>query len=407
MTGTTIAQAIPIAVSPLLTRIYTPEDFGVFALFIALVSLFSSIASARYEFALMLTHTEEDAINVFSLGFIIIIGVVFALLLIVVGIHDEVVLLLGNERIGFWLYLIPLTVLLTGFFNLLTFYHNRRSQYKTIASATVIKSIVSVMVQIVVGLLKPGAGGLISGQIIAQGVADMKLMKDMCLNPKFISQVSISKMRTLAKKYKDFPKFQAPHAFLNASASNVPVYLFSLFFSASVVGLYALSTRMMFAPLMIISGAVSKIYNQKISELYHHGDDAYEMTIQLLKSMVIKMIIPFMILVAFAPDVFSFVFGEEWREAGRYTQVLSLWIFLNVLVSTVSFIPSLINQQKKAFVISIVQVVLLITSISFGAYFHNIYLSLWLFSLSNASILLYNLSWMLNGLKIKRNVYGE
>ena len=74
MTGTTIAQAIPIAISPILTRIYTPEDFGILALFVAISTIFGSIANGRYELAIMLPKKDEDAINIFALGFIVNVG---------------------------------------------------------------------------------------------------------------------------------------------------------------------------------------------------------------------------------------------------------------------------------------------------------------------------------------------
>jgi O-antigen/teichoic acid export membrane protein len=74
MTGTAIAQAIPIGISPILTRIYTPDNFGVFAIFFSITTIFGTIASARYELAVMLPEREEDAINIFALGFIIIIS---------------------------------------------------------------------------------------------------------------------------------------------------------------------------------------------------------------------------------------------------------------------------------------------------------------------------------------------
>ena len=79
MTGTTIAQAIPIAISPILTRIYTPEDFGVLALFVAITSIFGSIANGRYELAIMLPKKDENAINIFALGLIITFSMSFIL----------------------------------------------------------------------------------------------------------------------------------------------------------------------------------------------------------------------------------------------------------------------------------------------------------------------------------------
>ena len=106
MTGTTIAQAIPIAISPILTRIYTPEDFGLLALFVAITSIFASIANARYELAIMLPKKDEDAINIFALGFIVTTSLSLVLLFLVVLFNDYFTKLLNNEEISICLYFI-------------------------------------------------------------------------------------------------------------------------------------------------------------------------------------------------------------------------------------------------------------------------------------------------------------
>lgn len=407
MTGTTIAQAIPIAISPILTRIYTPEDFGIFALFIAITGLFSVIASGRYEMALMMPKKEEDAINILALGVLIILGITVSLWLGIFIFHTLLLDIVGGSEIGVWFFFIPVVVFFTGLFNLLTYYHTRQQHYKDIARASVVKSIVLSVVQIIVGLMKPGVSGLISGQIVAQTISNAGLVKLLFDRKDLLHDTNKVKMISLAKKYKDFPKFQAPHTMLNTFSMNIPVYMFSLLFSSSVVGFYALSTRMVFSPFMIITSSVGKIYTQKVSARYHQGLDGYSMTVALLRSLFIKLLIPFILIIFFAPEIFSLLFGAAWREAGYYTQLLSLWLFLNILVSTVSFIPSLINKQKKALLVSIVQVALLVFSIGLGSYFGEVYLSLFLFSLSNSMILIYNLSWMLNGLKENEKFYGD
>ncbi|MEA3314866.1 MAG: oligosaccharide flippase family protein, partial [Campylobacterota bacterium] len=147
MTGTTIAQAIPIAISPILTRIYTPEDFGVFALFIAITAIFGSIANGRYELAIMLPKKDEDAINIFALGFIITSIISLALLVLVVLFNDYFTKLLNNDEISVWLYFVPIAVFFTGLWNILNYFNNRKKQYKDIAKATIIKSIVTAIVQ--------------------------------------------------------------------------------------------------------------------------------------------------------------------------------------------------------------------------------------------------------------------
>jgi len=399
MTGTTIAQAIPIAISPILTRMYTPEDFGVLALFIAITGVFSVIASGRYELALMLPRKEEDAINIFILGITIIIFLSLSLFLFVLLFNTNLTEMLNNDKIGYWLYFIPVAFFFIGLFNLLSYYNNRQKNYKDISSATIIKSVVLAVVQLTLGFFKAGASGLISGQIISSLFANIRLLKNIIKNKKLLSKISKLKMIVLAKRYKDFPKYQAPHSMLNTFSFYIPIYMFTPFFGLTVVGFYSLSTRIVFAPMMILAGASAKVYNQKITQLYNENGDAYGFTVRFLKSLFKKIIIPFLFIVLFAPDIFSFIFGESWKEAGVYTQILSPWLLLNILVSTISFIPSLVNMQKKAFQVSIFYTIMVSLAILVGVFYHNIYLSLFLFSFVACCVLLYNLQWILKALR--------
>lgn len=399
MTGTTIAQAIPIAISPILTRIYKPEDFGIFALFLAIIGFFSVVSSARYEQAILLPKEDEDAINIFALGFLINIFISIFLFLVVAIFHEEITNLFNNKEIETWLWFAPLTIFFIGLFNLLTYWNNRKKHYANITKATIIKSIILAISQIVIGTIKSGATGLVGGQILASIFSNMRLAKALLNNKKLLKTISKKSIIHQAKKYIDFPKFQAPHAMLNNLSSNLPTFVFSAFFSIGIVGFYSLATRIVFAPLGILSNASAKVYNQKVSELYNNHEDAFSFTVRFLKSLAKKIILPIIVIGLFAPMIFAFVFGENWREAGVYTQILVPWMTLNLLASTISFIPSLIGMQKKAFVLSVVQLFLVSMAFVFGIYFHNIYLALFLFCFTNSIVLLYNMSWMMMAIK--------
>ena len=130
MTGTTIAQAIPIAISPILTRIYTPEDFGIFALYISIASILSLIATGRYELAIMLPTKDKDAVNIVALSLFISFFVSFIALLIVSIFNTQITSLLGNPDISSWLYFIPLTVLFTGIYQSFNYWSNRKKSIK-------------------------------------------------------------------------------------------------------------------------------------------------------------------------------------------------------------------------------------------------------------------------------------
>jgi O-antigen/teichoic acid export membrane protein len=399
MTGTAIAQAIPVLISPLLTRLYTPEDFGIFALFVAIVGFFSVSASARYEMALLLPNKQSDAVNIFGLAFVINGVFTLFLLLVVVLFYDKLLFFAGSKDIGNWIYAIPLSVFIVTLFNQLSVFNNRMKNYKDIARASIYKAIVLSIVQLVAGIFKVGAGGLIGGQIMAQFSANVQLAKNILMYENIRKSISKVKMIALAKRYKDFPKYNLPHALLSTLVSNLPVYLFMPFFGSMVVGYYSFALMVVFSPLMILAGATAKVYNQKVVSLYHKGEDAYGFSKRMLLSLIVKIVPVFLIILLFAPFLFSTIFGKGWEEAGVYTQILSPFLLLNILVSTIAFIPNLVGAQKKAFWVSFIHAVVLCGVLYFSSKEGDVYSSLIGLCIVNSCVLLYNLNWMLKSLK--------
>jgi len=399
MTGTTIAQAIPIAISPILTRIYTPEDFGVFAFFISIVAIFGSISSARYEQAILLPISEEDSFHIFALGFLLITFLSLFLLLLVFVFESCIVNIFQNQELAFFMYFVPITVFVVGLFNLLNYFNNRKREYSDMAKASVLKAVVLALTQVSIGFIKEGAHGLITGQILSQAAANVKLAKNIFRNKKFLEIFNLKKMKRVAVEHRRFPKFQVPHVLLSTTSSNLPVYIFTSFFSTTITGFYSLAIRIVLTPMMIIAGSSAKVYNERLSKRYENKEDTYSFSVEFLKNLSFK-ILPFIVLIAvFSPELFAFIFGEAWREAGTFTRILSPWLFLNVMVASIAFIPSLVGKQKKALNVSFVQLVLVLGAMGIGVVSENIYFTLLGFSIVNSIVLLYNLAWFLQELK--------
>lgn len=396
MTGTTIAQAIPIAISPILTRIYTPEDFGVFALFVAIVGFIAVIASGRYEQAIMLPKYDKYAINIFILGLVLIcLTSIFSFVIIFV-FKEKILHLLNNDLLGNWIYFIPITVFFVALFNLLTNYNNRTKEYKDIAKATVIKSIVLATAQVLIGFLKNGFTGLIVGQVLAQIFANLKLAKNVIKNKALLATISIKNILVLAKKHINFPKYNMPHAFLNTISASLPIYMFSPFFGSDVVGYYSLALMIVLSPMMIISGAIAKVYNQKVVEIHNSNGDTYKFTISKIKELGLKILLPFAIFVVSAPQIFSFIFGSQWQVSGVYLQLLSPYIFMIFVVSIIAYLPSLYQKQSKALLIEIVYFIVKLISLYIGCVIYkDVYIALGLFSFSSILVLGFNLQWFI------------
>jgi O-antigen/teichoic acid export membrane protein len=346
MTGTTIAQAIPVAISPILTRIYTPEDFGVFALFIAITAIFGSIANGRYELAIMLPKKDEDAINIFALGFIITTFISLLLLILVLIFQDKIVDILKNEDIRVWLYFVPIAVFFAGLYNILNYFNNRKKQYKDLAKASILKSIVLAIVQLSIGFIKQGATGLISGTIISQFFANTKLLTNIIKDKVLISKISKVKIIALAKRYKDFPKFSMWAGLANTLSSSLTNILISSFYGIATLGFYSLVQRVLGIPSALIGGAIGQVFFQEATKEKQQTGRAINSFNSTVKKLIIIGVPSFGILFFIVEDLFTFVFGEEWRLAGTYAQIIVPLYLMRFISSTVSSINTVFEKQK-------------------------------------------------------------
>jgi len=346
MTGTTIAQAIPIAISPILTRIYTPEDFGVLALFVAITSIFGSIANGRYELAIMLPKKDENAINIFALGLIITFSMSFILLVLVVLFNEQITELLKNDEISVWLYFVPISVFFTGLYNILNYFNNRKKYYKDIANATIIKSIATAVIQLSIGLIKGGVSGLISGQLVSQIFANMRLFKNIIKDKVLVSNISKVKMILLAKRYKDFPKFSMPGILVNVSMTNITNILISSLYDITTLGYYSVVQRVINLPSSLIGGAIGNVYFQESSLEKQQTGIAIKSFMGVLKKLTIVGILPYFILFFVVEDIFPFIFGDNWKIAGEYAKIVIPLSLIRFIVSPISIAMTVFEKQK-------------------------------------------------------------
>lgn len=346
MTGTTIAQAIPVFISPILTRLYTPNDFGIAAIYMAIVMLFSSIATLRYELAIMLPKEEEDALNVAALGIFIATMLSFLLLVIIIIFNYYICNLLNNQEISFWLYLAPFSIFFIGLFNVLQYYNNRIKLYKDLAKANVYKSITSAIVRLTVVLIQSGPTGLILGQISSQIVANTKLLSNVIRKENLNKIISFDKMKYLAKKYDDFPKYSTIAVLANTSSYQITNILISTFFSVTTLGYYSLVQRILGMPSNLIGKAIGQVYYQQAAEeKIKTGTSINIFRKTTLKLALISL--PFYIVLYFiVEDLFSFVFGEKWIIAGEYARILIPLYYVRFFVSPITLTNQIYLKNK-------------------------------------------------------------
>ena len=339
MGGATIAMVIPVAVSPLLTRLYTPHDFGLFALFVSIVSVISTAITGNYDSAVMLPKKDEDAVNLIGICLVVSLLACSLLLLVCWLFGGKAGLLLGNQRISPWLLLVPVTVFIMGLQQTLAYWTNRKKQFKRLGTNRIVESVVTPGLSLALGLGSFGVGGLITG-LVGGKVAATWMLGRGAWEEKKKGHFSIDRKAMLeqAKRYSDFPLYSAPTSFIDVLALQIPVFFLTKFFDPYVVGWFALTTRVIGAPLALIGSCVGQVYYQWITEAAHRDDDLRYYVIQIAKYLLLLVSIPVLAAVLFSPVLFRYVFGAQWGTAGEYARILIFPLAIKFIVSPLTTI---------------------------------------------------------------------
>lgn len=407
LTGTTIAQAIPIAVSPILTRMYTPEDFGLLALYLSITSIISVAITARYELAIMLPEEDDEAKNLLALSIIIAACISLVLFLIILVFGRAISDLLGNRQIYQWLYFIPISLFLMGIYQAFNYWSSRKQEYQRLATNRVAQTITTAGANVGIGSIKDGAMGLILGNFIAQFIASIRLsIKSIRRDKISISDISIKKMQYVAKRFDQFPKVSVWSAMLNTASVQMPIFIMSVFFSSTIVGWYSLSNRVLNMPISVLGNTVAQVFFQTSSNLKHTDEVKLgELTYKSYKNLLWIGLIPISVLFAFGDVIFSFVFGQEWVIAGEYARLLSVWLLLVFISSPLSLLFTVMEKEDKAFLFNIGIFISRIISLLVGAViFKDAFITVLLFAVSGVVFWLWHCVYILKMVKISYKI---
>ena len=383
--GSIIAQLISFLLSPVITRIFTPAELGIYTLLLSAVNIFSPAINLRYDLAIVTVEDDREAIILVKLSIYLMI-----LIDIIVTCGTGIYFFLNGENLVFIIPMFFLLLLVSGITNILNSFNNRLREYKLITSVYVIRTFFQNILQIFSGILLFGSYGLIFSNFIGQLAGIKRQSKSLSPYYEELKNVDYTKMKLVFFKYIKQPLYSTPAAFANSfSYSSINLFIQALF-NDTILGLYSLSYRVLGLPLTMISGNVSKVYMESATkELYEQKNyyNSFKKTTLLLSIVAILMVI---VLFLFAPFLFHIVFGSNWKEAGIYVQILAPMFGLRLIVSALSV--GTIISQKQDLELKVQVMFLAFSFICFfiSKYFQlNIYLYLDVVSITYSIIYIY------------------
>jgi O-antigen/teichoic acid export membrane protein len=345
MSGTVASQIIPIAISPVLTRLFDPHAFGVWGVYMALFAIMAIGATGRFEYAIFLPKSLFHAKEIVALCFSVIALYTSLLFLFLLFFSDSLVVWLGYSDLKTWVYILPFHIAVFSAYQTLYYWNNRTTRYNTLAFSKVIQSTSMVSANLYFGFSSLLKNGLIIGSIMGNIAGFLYVLYHSFSSLQEHAKYSVKKMYILAFRYKNFPKFMVLSGFIEALASYLPVLLLGKFYTAAVVGLFILSQRIIKMPITLLGSAIADVFKQRASEAIINQGNCQTLFMSTLKKLVLVSTIPFIVLYFAAPSVFAFVFGEEWRESGVYASILTPMFYFQFITSPLSTLFMLREKQ--------------------------------------------------------------
>jgi O-antigen/teichoic acid export membrane protein len=369
ISGTALAQIISILISPILTRIYSPEEFGAFTILVSIYGMLALITGGRYEVAILLPKRKGEAANLLVLS--LFFNLVFSVFVFFVLFALDYFWI--DNKLGIWYYLIPVFVFLVGFVQILNTWFNRRKMYNEIAVNKISSSLFTNGFSLFFGFLKTNFNGLIGGALVALFVNFIVVLYQIKKDFRYVVRTSsLKQLKKLATEYKRFPLVNSFQSVLDATQINGLIYIISGLFGQLIVGVFSLSLRILLAPMNFIGGAISQVFYQEASDNFNQDKPLKPLVNRTLKQTGLLISVVLIVLLFFGPQLFAFVFGERWREAGVYAQILSPWVCLDFIRAPLSQIPLILKQQNKMLILTLLSnVIILFIAILVGFYFQN------------------------------------
>jgi O-antigen/teichoic acid export membrane protein len=388
--GTAGAQLIGIAAAPILTRLYSPEDFGMLAVFAGLLAMVLVVSSLRYELAIPLPEDDREAAHVVALSLLLVV-VTAGLSAIVVGLFSSpIARAVGSPSLAGCLWLLPIAVLLGGAYSVFSYWSVRTKSFTVLATTKVRQALAALAIQL--AAFKLGSVGLIAGQVAGHsvGTASLALPALAKLQPKNIKWPEI---KSAATRYRKFPIFSTWEGLSNSAGVQLPPIMFAAFFSPAAAGLYSLANRVLSLPMSLIGSAVGQVFFAQAAEAHRQG--RLGTLVEKLHGKLAHIgLPPALLLILVGPDLFALVFGPAWRVSGEFARWMVPWLYLVFVSSPLSTLFAAVERQDQGLVFQVVLLVARITAIVFGAWIGDLKLTVILFASVSALCWLGFLFWV-------------
>ena len=384
VSGNLLAQLIALAAYFILTRIYSPDDYGLFTIFYSYIEVFIILSTCKYELATVVADDEHEAAAVsrFALRLNTIVSLALLTIALVLWLCGA---LPGNfSQLGWMVLLIPPMVFFCGTSRIYSFLYNRYHRYRQIALSENVNAGSGALLKILLGLLGMAPSGLPVGAVLGQVASNLNYRLQ--LRSLALPSTTKADHQAAALKHRKFPLFVATKDFVNTFSANLPFLWLSLYFNRADIGLFGLALTFTRQPVLILCSAFERV-------LYARGAEAVRQHLPLSRLVwrfmltVNAVAIPTAVAAWFLAElVFSFGFGARWQGCGVYVQAVLPWVLLTITANSLMFVANIFSTQRIEFFFNLAQLLLRVAVLYIGIRMGSFLLAIRMFAAVSALV---------------------
>ena len=352
--GTALAQGIGVLALPVITRLYTPGDFSVLAVYSSILAIVAGVACLRLDIAIPLPERDEDAANLLAVA-LLSCTVVAALAVVAIwGFPGHIVKAVGQPGLRPYLWMIPLGIWLAGAYSAVQFWATRKKQFTAIAKTRVSQTASSAVTQLGFGLWGAfGPFGLLLGQLLSSGAGVFGLGRTGWREDRqALRQVAWGDMRRVLRAHDRFPKYSTFETLANTAGIQLPIIIIAAVALGPEAGYLFLAVKAMAIPMSLIGGAVSQVYLARAPDELR-ASRMGSFTQNVFNALMRAGVGPLIFAGITAPVLFPLVFGIQWQRAGELVAWMTPWFIFQFLSSPVSMAMHVTGHQQRMLALTI------------------------------------------------------
>jgi O-antigen/teichoic acid export membrane protein len=350
--GTGVAQFIGVAILPVLSRLYSPRDFGLMTLYVLITTVLALMASFSYELMIQLSRSHRAAVQLVWLILAMSVGAAIIVLVGIVPVRIQVANLLGAPELAAWLWSMPLLLIVVTSYQALCQWKMRLGQFAVISSSAIARSTVFATVApaaAFVPLLNGTRGaGLIAAFIVSEVIKTLILVISLRVDRNFAwadcrGIVAVSRRHGLSAATMTISSGIA------LVYNRLPDLIVASFFGAATLGLFNIAQRMIELPSAFVSRAIGDVYRQRASALHRSQGRFDSLTLRALLTTGLIAPIPFLIVIFYAPRIFTVMLGPQWEQAGTYASILMVGELFVFVIAPIDCAPLIVGANSFIF----------------------------------------------------------